>query len=147
MYKCPLILLSPLWQMPLWHQVANATAILSGIISLCISVVLTLLDVAAETFTVLDTQIHLLTACERTPYVGCYTVNQIPVRNPMLVPCIFGLSPLPTDQRHMYRQSKDSISLTSMLCHMCGFVMVVDAPSNIINTIDTISFTPSCLHT
>ena len=24
-YKCPLLLLSPLWQMPLWHQVAHAT--------------------------------------------------------------------------------------------------------------------------
>ena len=29
-YKCPLILLSPLWQMPPRHQVAHATAILSG---------------------------------------------------------------------------------------------------------------------
>ena len=38
-YKCPLILLlSPLWQMPLWHHVALATALLSGIISLSISV-------------------------------------------------------------------------------------------------------------
>ena len=35
-YKCPLILLSPLWQMPLRHQVALASAIPSGIISLCI---------------------------------------------------------------------------------------------------------------
>ena len=34
-YKCPLIILSPLWQMPLRHQVAHATAIPSGIISLC----------------------------------------------------------------------------------------------------------------
>ena len=33
-YKCPLILLSPLWQMPLWHHVAHVTAIVSGIISL-----------------------------------------------------------------------------------------------------------------
>ena len=33
-YKCLLILLTPLWQMLLWHQVAHAT-ILSGIISLC----------------------------------------------------------------------------------------------------------------
>ena len=33
-YKCPL-LLSPLWQMPLWHQVTHATVIPSGIISLC----------------------------------------------------------------------------------------------------------------
>ena len=35
-YTGPLILLSPLWQMPLWHQVAYATAIPSGIISTCI---------------------------------------------------------------------------------------------------------------
>ena len=33
-YKYLLILLSPLWQMPLWHQVAHATAIQHGIISL-----------------------------------------------------------------------------------------------------------------
>ena len=33
--KCPFILLSSLRQMPLWHQVAYATAIHSGIISLC----------------------------------------------------------------------------------------------------------------
>ena len=37
MYKCPVINLSPLWQLLLWHQVANATAIPSGIISLCIN--------------------------------------------------------------------------------------------------------------
>ena len=35
-YKCPLILFSPLGQMPPWHQVAHAIAIPSGIISLCI---------------------------------------------------------------------------------------------------------------
>ena len=36
--KCPFLLISPLhvWQMPLWHQVAHAIAIPSGIISLCI---------------------------------------------------------------------------------------------------------------
>ena len=34
-YKCP-FLLSPLWQMLFWHQVAHATAIPSGMISLCI---------------------------------------------------------------------------------------------------------------
>ena len=34
-YKGPLILLSPLWQMPPWHRMSYATVILSGIISLC----------------------------------------------------------------------------------------------------------------
>ena len=28
MYKCPLLLLSPFWQMPPWHQMVHATAIL-----------------------------------------------------------------------------------------------------------------------
>ena len=38
--KCLLILLSPLWQMPLWHQVGHATIILSGIFSLYILITL-----------------------------------------------------------------------------------------------------------
>ena len=42
-YKCPLIFLSPLWQMLLWHQVAHTTAVLSGIISLCSQVMLILI--------------------------------------------------------------------------------------------------------
>ena len=33
--NAPLILLSSLWQMLLWHQVAHAIAIPSGIISMC----------------------------------------------------------------------------------------------------------------
>ena len=34
-YTCPLILLYPICRMPLWHQVAHASAIQSGIIFLC----------------------------------------------------------------------------------------------------------------
>ena len=33
--QCLLLFLSPLWKMPLWYQVTHATAIPSGIISLC----------------------------------------------------------------------------------------------------------------
>ena len=39
-YKGPLILLSPLWQMPPWQRMTYATVFLSGIISLCIKLLL-----------------------------------------------------------------------------------------------------------
>ena len=39
-YEGLLFLLSPLWQMPLWHQVKHATTILSPTISMCNAVLL-----------------------------------------------------------------------------------------------------------